>query len=160
MRDICGIVLFCEWVWVSAWVVFTAIIGLRQKNLGDWHLDVFRLLLRRWWSHQYTFKAQSCLPPQCWLQPHQWIRNSSLVCHHSVLPVLFFFFCYADWNSLCIFVFIPLSLLWHTGERLYPLIHALHPNLAGKITGMLLEIDNSELLHMLESPESLHAKVH
>lgn len=45
------------------------------------------------------------------------------------------------------------------GERLYPLIHALHPNLAGKITGMLLEIDNSELLHMLESSESLHAKV-
>ncbi|KAL3974613.1 squamous cell carcinoma antigen recognized by T-cells 3 [Sarotherodon galilaeus] len=45
------------------------------------------------------------------------------------------------------------------GERLYPLIHALHPNLAGKITGMLLEIDNSELLHILESPESLHAKV-
>ncbi|XP_020485158.1 polyadenylate-binding protein 1-like isoform X2 [Labrus bergylta] len=45
------------------------------------------------------------------------------------------------------------------GERLYPLIHSLHPNLAGKITGMLLEIDNSELLHMLESPESLHAKV-
>uniref|UniRef100_UPI0037E88FA8 polyadenylate-binding protein 1-like n=1 Tax=Semicossyphus pulcher TaxID=241346 RepID=UPI0037E88FA8 len=45
------------------------------------------------------------------------------------------------------------------GERLYPLIHALHPNLAGKITGMLLEIDNSELLHMLETPESLHAKV-
>nr|XP_046253838.1 embryonic polyadenylate-binding protein-like isoform X3 [Scatophagus argus] len=45
------------------------------------------------------------------------------------------------------------------GERLYPLIHALHPNLAGKITGMLLEIDNSELLHMLESPESLHSKM-
>ncbi|CAN9515491.1 unnamed protein product [Ophioblennius macclurei] len=45
------------------------------------------------------------------------------------------------------------------GERLYPLIHAIHPLLAGKITGMLLEIDNSELLHMLESPESLHLKV-
>ncbi|CAK6957394.1 embryonic polyadenylate-binding protein-like [Scomber scombrus] len=44
------------------------------------------------------------------------------------------------------------------GERLYPLIHTHHPNLAGKITGMLLEIDNSELLHMLESPESLHSK--
>uniref|UniRef100_A0A672HWH2 PABC domain-containing protein n=1 Tax=Salarias fasciatus TaxID=181472 RepID=A0A672HWH2_SALFA len=44
------------------------------------------------------------------------------------------------------------------GERLYPLIHAIHPILAGKITGMLLEIDNSELLHMLESPESLHQK--
>ncbi|XP_070824735.1 polyadenylate-binding protein 1-like [Chaetodon trifascialis] len=45
------------------------------------------------------------------------------------------------------------------GERLYPLIHALHPSLAGKITGMLLEIDNTELLHMLESSESLHSKV-
>ncbi|TNM86941.1 hypothetical protein fugu_007171 [Takifugu bimaculatus] len=45
------------------------------------------------------------------------------------------------------------------GERLYPLISTLHPNLAGKITGMLLEIDNSELLHMLETPESLHSKV-
>lgn len=54
--------------------------------------------------------------------------------------------------------FIP-ALLCRTGERLYPLIGALHPNLAGKITGMLLEIDNSELLHMLESPESLHSKV-
>lgn len=45
------------------------------------------------------------------------------------------------------------------GERLYPLIHVLHPSLAGKITGMLLEIDNSELLLLLESPESLRSKV-
>nr|XP_011725062.1 polyadenylate-binding protein 1-like [Macaca nemestrina] len=45
------------------------------------------------------------------------------------------------------------------GERLFPLIQAMHPTLAGKITGMLLEIDNSELLHMLESPESLRSKV-
>ncbi|XP_076137029.1 polyadenylate-binding protein 1A-like isoform X2 [Alosa pseudoharengus] len=45
------------------------------------------------------------------------------------------------------------------GERLFPLIQNMHPNLAGKITGMLLEIDNSELLHMLESPESLRSKV-
>ncbi|NXJ79629.1 EPAB protein, partial [Trogon melanurus] len=45
------------------------------------------------------------------------------------------------------------------GERLYPLIHAMHPSLAGKITGMLLEIDNSELLLLLESPDSLHAKI-
>ncbi|XP_078460507.1 polyadenylate-binding protein 1-like isoform X6 [Lampetra planeri] len=45
------------------------------------------------------------------------------------------------------------------GERLFPLIQGMHLSLAGKITGMLLEIDNSELLHMLESPESLRSKV-
>jgi len=45
------------------------------------------------------------------------------------------------------------------GERLFPLIQAMHRDLAGKITGMLLEIDNSELIHMLESGESLRAKV-
>ena len=45
------------------------------------------------------------------------------------------------------------------GERLFPLIQHMYPDLSGKITGMLLEIDNSELLHMLESHESLKAKV-
>ncbi|WP_395241721.1 hypothetical protein, partial [Salmonella sp. s51933] len=45
------------------------------------------------------------------------------------------------------------------GERLFPLIQQTHPDLAGKITGMLLEIDNSELLHMLEYRDALSAKV-
>ncbi|CAO2628764.1 Polyadenylate-binding protein 1 [Lemmus lemmus] len=45
------------------------------------------------------------------------------------------------------------------GEWLFSLIQAMHPALAGKITGMLLEIDNLELRHMLESPECLHTKV-
>lgn len=45
------------------------------------------------------------------------------------------------------------------GERLFPVIENMYPHLAGKITGMLLEIDNSELLHMLDHTESLHAKV-
>ncbi|KAK1783939.1 hypothetical protein P4O66_004648, partial [Electrophorus voltai] len=44
------------------------------------------------------------------------------------------------------------------GERLFPLIQNMQPTLAGKITGMFLELDTSELLHMLESPESLHPK--
>jgi len=45
------------------------------------------------------------------------------------------------------------------GERLFPLIQGMYPDLAGKITGMLLEIDNSELVHMLEHQESLKGKV-
>jgi len=35
----------------------------------------------------------------------------------------------------------------------------MYPELTGKITGMLLEIDNSDLLHMLEHHESLKKKV-
>lgn len=45
------------------------------------------------------------------------------------------------------------------GERLFPLVQDYQPHLAGKITGMLLEIDNTELLHMLESRDLLRAKV-
>ena len=45
------------------------------------------------------------------------------------------------------------------GERLFSIISETNKDLAGKITGMLLEIDNSELLHMLESRESLEKKV-
>lgn len=39
------------------------------------------------------------------------------------------------------------------------MIERMHSTLAGKITGMLLEIENSELLHMLEDQEALKAKV-
>lgn len=45
------------------------------------------------------------------------------------------------------------------GERLYPLIHSRQPESASKITGMLLEIDKAELLHLIEAPEALDAKV-
>jgi polyadenylate-binding protein len=45
------------------------------------------------------------------------------------------------------------------GEVIYMKIVPAHPELAGKITGMLLEMDNAELLHLLETPEAMNAKV-
>ncbi|CDI80997.1 polyadenylate-binding protein, putative [Eimeria acervulina] len=45
------------------------------------------------------------------------------------------------------------------GERLFPLIARHQPELAGKITGMMLEMDNSELLILLESETQLKNKI-
>lgn len=45
------------------------------------------------------------------------------------------------------------------GEKLYPAVSRLQPELAGKITGMMLEMDNNELLMMLESETQLRQKV-
>ena len=45
------------------------------------------------------------------------------------------------------------------GNKLYPLVEQLDPEQAGKVTVMLLEMDKLEILHLLESPEALRAKV-
>ena len=45
------------------------------------------------------------------------------------------------------------------GERLFPLIHEKYPSVAGKVTGMLLEMDNAEILHLLEDRELLNSRV-
>lgn len=45
------------------------------------------------------------------------------------------------------------------GERIFPKIQHREPKLAGKITGMLLEMDNMELLHLLEDENALMAKI-
>jgi polyadenylate-binding protein len=45
------------------------------------------------------------------------------------------------------------------GERLYAHISRAHSSEAAKITGMLLEMDNAEILHLLEAPAQLDEKV-
>lgn len=45
------------------------------------------------------------------------------------------------------------------GERLYNYIVRGNPSVAPKITGMLLEMDNSEIVNMLENPIILDAKI-
>lgn len=45
------------------------------------------------------------------------------------------------------------------GESLYPLVEQLENDHAAKVTGMLLEMDQTEVLHLLESPDALKSKV-
>merc|ERR1712095_251451 len=45
------------------------------------------------------------------------------------------------------------------GERLYPKIQVVEPRLAGKITGMLLEMDNDALLVLLAEQRALMNKI-
>lgn len=45
------------------------------------------------------------------------------------------------------------------GEMIFPKISAIQPELAGKITGMLLEMDNAELVNLIEDDGALRAKV-
>jgi polyadenylate-binding protein len=45
------------------------------------------------------------------------------------------------------------------GEAIYPKVAASQPELAGKLTGMILELPVTELLHLLEESEALDAKV-
>ena len=45
------------------------------------------------------------------------------------------------------------------GERLYPLVEAVEPQLAGKITGIILEMEQRAVLELIESHEALTAMV-
>ncbi|KAK4164562.1 protein phosphatase PP2A regulatory subunit B [Cladorrhinum sp. PSN259] len=45
------------------------------------------------------------------------------------------------------------------GESLFPKIQMIQPALAGKITGMLLEMDNAELINLLDDDAALQSKV-
>lgn len=45
------------------------------------------------------------------------------------------------------------------GERLYPLVMEVEPTLAPKITGMILEMDNTEIIELLDSRQALEKKI-
>ncbi|KAM7252367.1 hypothetical protein ACFE04_024250 [Oxalis oulophora] len=45
------------------------------------------------------------------------------------------------------------------GEQLYPLVEALEPETAAKVTGKVLELNQTEVLQLLESPDALRARV-
>ena len=45
------------------------------------------------------------------------------------------------------------------GDKLFPLIYKSNSDQANKITGMLLEIDNAELIHLLEDQNALKLTV-
>ena len=51
----------------------------------------------------------------------------------------------------------PSSRYWES-VCLYYLIQDIQPSLVGKVTSMLLELDYTEVLHLLESPEALRAR--
>uniref|UniRef100_A0A8C5H1J2 Polyadenylate-binding protein n=1 Tax=Gouania willdenowi TaxID=441366 RepID=A0A8C5H1J2_GOUWI len=107
-------------------------------------------------ANQYKFSSavrnpQQIIPVPCSMTRHQVVQTLKTSCVHIQTP---------EALTASVLAAAPLKDQKQIlGERLYPRIHAIHPNLAGKITGMLLEIDNSELLHMLETPECLHSKV-
>lgn len=45
------------------------------------------------------------------------------------------------------------------GEQLFPLVERLERDNAGKVTGMILEMDQTEVLHLIEAPDALKKKV-
>ncbi|ORM42012.1 Polyadenylate-binding protein [Babesia sp. Xinjiang] len=45
------------------------------------------------------------------------------------------------------------------GERLFPIVARENPDLAGKITGMMLEMDNQELMALLDNEQQLKDKI-
>ena len=45
------------------------------------------------------------------------------------------------------------------GEHLYRIVDMIHPEYASKITGMFLEMDINEIIHLLETPPVLYSKM-
>jgi len=95
----------------------------------------------------YAMNAQSRMMPQ---QQQQHIQNHGGIVVQNQDPL----------TSQMLASALPAEQKQMLGERLYPLISRIckEPDV-GKITGMMLEMDNAELLMMLENEEVLQIKV-
>jgi polyadenylate-binding protein len=65
-----------------------------------------------------------------------------------------------SFNSAILANASPMEQKQMLGEHIYMRIAGSQPELAGKITGMLLEMDNSELIQLLDSQDAMDNKVH
>ena len=45
------------------------------------------------------------------------------------------------------------------GQRIYPTVHVNYPERAGKITGMILEMETKDIMELLENPDLLNSKI-
>jgi len=83
------------------------------------------------------------------MQQHQQIQHAGIVVHNQE-PL----------TTQMLTSAMPQEQKQMLGERLYPLISRICKDSdVGKITGMMLEMDNAELLMMLQDEELLQAKV-
>ncbi|KAA8572718.1 hypothetical protein EYC84_003308 [Monilinia fructicola] len=81
--------------------------------------------------------------------------QACLNCLNCLKRVVFQVLCCKPKSNLCLL----LNKKQLLGEALFPKIQVLQPELAGKITGMLLEMENQELINLIEDDASLRAKV-
>lgn len=96
-----------------------------------------------------TFRSHSLWPHPC--PAHQKTSNrcwASLFLYYCIITLVWF-----------VSIFLSASLRTSTGHRLFSLVQDMAGPLANKITEMLLEIDESELLQLLHCHEALCMKV-
>ncbi|PWA79942.1 poly(A) binding protein 2 [Artemisia annua] len=76
--------------------------------------------------------------------------------------------CYPVLNNACLAIYrlslfkiivMLFRIIQMLGENLYPLVDQLEHEHAAKVTGMLLDLDQTEVLHLLESPDALKLKM-
>ena len=68
-------------------------------------------------------------------------------------PIVTTEFCYALVHSK------PVVQKQILGEHLYRIVDMIHPEYSSKITGMFLEMDINEIIHLLETPPVLYSKM-